>query len=477
MVALKPNSANFLQKLASQSNITSQIKEQDMKKTLSKTKMAALLVIGGATVLPLSSALAQSMRVQLDGQILNTQVPPVQRNNRTLLPMRDIFEALGASVQWDNATQSINAVQGNNQIWLQIGNRGARVNSDAVQLDQAAFLYQGVTMVPLRFVAEALGAQVAWNDALKLVSITRNGTTPVPTPPPTQLATLAGTVTRDISSDQFELRGDNGQTYQIRRRTGGALPRIGERIEARGNFDGNIFVAESVALSSVPVPTPTPAPVATAIDFEATVTAIQSAARITVRRDSGIIYTVNTRTSLPNSVNIGDRVRITGETSGGNVANVDRILLVQSGEPTRGAVSFEAAVTEVQSLRQIIVRRDNNTSYTVTSQENLPANLANGDRVQINGDLTGRNLVSVTRVTRVGGTGNNNNPRPGLTVRLRGTVESSQGRMLQIRGEDNKLYSVRIYNDSRFANGEFLRIIGTYDNDIIVATNIQRGRG
>jgi hypothetical protein len=252
------------------------------------------------------------------------------------------------------------------------------------------------------------------------------------------------------------------------------LPRIGERIDARGNFDGNIFLADTVSLATTTNPDPVPA--ATDIDFVATVTAIQSAGRVTVRRDNGVIYTVNTRLDVPANVNIGDRVRITGETTGNNIANVDSIVLAQNNTPNRGPVNFEATVTDIPSTTQILARRDNGVTYTVTSTGLLPRNLAVGDRVQIAGELTGRNLVAVERVTRVRTGDTTTEPRPGAIVRLRGTVESSQGRMLQVRGDDNRLYTVRANNASVFPNGAIIRIIGTYENDVLVASSVTRVR-
>lgn len=122
-------------------------------------------------ILGASAVQAQTARVELDGQPLATSVQPIVRNGATLVPMRDIFEALGATVVWNGNTQEINAQKDATRIWLQIGNRNARVGDDQQWLSQAPILYQQSTLVPLRFVSESLGANVDWNGPQRLVSI------------------------------------------------------------------------------------------------------------------------------------------------------------------------------------------------------------------------------------------------------------------------------------------------------------------
>ena len=152
-----------------------------MKTTKNILLAGALLATAGLS----GTANAADISVQLNGQPLATSTAPVQMNGRTLVPLRDIFEALGANVQWNPAAQTILATRGNTQIGLAINNRNATVNGQTVVLDQAATLLNGRTLVPLRFVAEATGATVNWNPVLKQVSIgtpqTYNPTIPVGT--------------------------------------------------------------------------------------------------------------------------------------------------------------------------------------------------------------------------------------------------------------------------------------------------------
>jgi len=133
-------------------------------------------------------------QVQLNGQPLATSVAPVQFNGRTLVPMRDIFEALGANVQWNGLTRGITAQKDTTAINLQINNHVALINGRNLMLDQAPILYRGATMVPLRFVSEALGAQVQWNGAIRLVSIT------TPNVPPRNTVVFNPPVARPVAA-------------------------------------------------------------------------------------------------------------------------------------------------------------------------------------------------------------------------------------------------------------------------------------
>ena len=98
------------------------------------------------------------------------------RNGRVLVPIRGVFEALGADVRYDERNRSIRATRGSDDIRLQIGDREARVNGSVQMLDVPARIMNGSTFVPLRFVSEALGADVRWNDNQQLVTVLTNRT-------------------------------------------------------------------------------------------------------------------------------------------------------------------------------------------------------------------------------------------------------------------------------------------------------------
>ena len=139
-----------------------------MKPTNSSRLLAGAIL---ATLAVPSLAQMRTVSVRLNGQPLALSAAPLQLNGRTLLPLRDVFESLGATVNWNPVAQSIAAQSGTTQIQLGINNPVAFVNGRNVSLDQAAVLVGGRAYVPLRFVAEATGATVDYNSQLGLVSI------------------------------------------------------------------------------------------------------------------------------------------------------------------------------------------------------------------------------------------------------------------------------------------------------------------
>ena len=99
-------------------------------------------------------------------------VAPIARNNRTMLPIRFIAEALGARVDWDAANQKVTIARDTLVIEIFLGSDVAYVNGQPVQLDSPAFAENNRTYLPLRFVAENLGAVVDWDASTQTVTIT-----------------------------------------------------------------------------------------------------------------------------------------------------------------------------------------------------------------------------------------------------------------------------------------------------------------
>ncbi len=138
-------------------------------------KNTSQILAASALSLALATHVARAdIAVTLNGQPLATAASPMQVNGRTLVPMRDIFEALGAQLEWNPVAQTITAQKDLTKIQLAINNPDALVNGRNVRLEQPATLINGRTYVPLRFVAEATGAQVEWNGPLQMVSIRSN---------------------------------------------------------------------------------------------------------------------------------------------------------------------------------------------------------------------------------------------------------------------------------------------------------------
>ena len=138
-------------------------------KGLFATTVAMSLQAGAASFV--SAAPPAPISVQVDGKTLTFDQAPVSKNNRTLVPLRAIFEALGAEVTWNPQTKSVTASKENHSVSLQIGSKNATVDQKAVVLDVEAQLINGRTLVPVRFVSEAMGTVVNWDEKTKNVSI------------------------------------------------------------------------------------------------------------------------------------------------------------------------------------------------------------------------------------------------------------------------------------------------------------------
>ncbi|MGE5703535.1 MAG: molybdate ABC transporter substrate-binding protein [Clostridia bacterium] len=114
---------------------------------------------------------AAAIKLKVDGRQLPVSQAPVMKNGRILVPMRDIFEALGAKVNWNSTQKSVTAVQGSTAVSLVIGSKSAKINARAAALEEPAQIVNGKTLVPVRFVSEALGAKVIWNVRSSTVAI------------------------------------------------------------------------------------------------------------------------------------------------------------------------------------------------------------------------------------------------------------------------------------------------------------------
>ncbi|RAP28591.1 hypothetical protein C2W64_04647 [Brevibacillus laterosporus] len=130
-----------------------------------------------ASTLPTFIPINQSKDIVIfiDGELQIFKKAPVEINGRTLVPLRAIFEALGARVDWDEATQTVTAMKDGTTIKLTIGSKVAYKNGKKLNLDVPAQLFNGdTTMVPIRFVSEALGAKVAWDGYSNAVIISND---------------------------------------------------------------------------------------------------------------------------------------------------------------------------------------------------------------------------------------------------------------------------------------------------------------
>ncbi|MFE1242997.1 copper amine oxidase N-terminal domain-containing protein [Fictibacillus sp. NPDC058756] len=102
-------------------------------------------------------------KVYVDDVEVEFDQEPVVIANRTVVPLRAIFEALGAEITWDNKTQTVTATKDGVTITLKIGEKSATKNGETVALDQEAIALNGRTMVPVRFIGESFDTEVVWD--------------------------------------------------------------------------------------------------------------------------------------------------------------------------------------------------------------------------------------------------------------------------------------------------------------------------
>lgn len=138
----------------------------------SRAAIPALTGVAALVGLLATAPVQAAIQVDVNGRALQfSEVQPVSMNGRIYLPLRDVAEALDADVKWNAATQTVHGSRNGRTFSLPIGRRTALVEGNSVNLDSPARLVSGRTLVPLRFAAEALGAEVNWNAVQQRVAI------------------------------------------------------------------------------------------------------------------------------------------------------------------------------------------------------------------------------------------------------------------------------------------------------------------
>ncbi len=123
---------------------------------------------------------AWALSVTVNGQAVVFNPPPIERAGRVFVPLRGVFERLGASVVYQSGT--INATGNGRAIQLHIGSNAVTVNGQQSTIDEPPFVIGASTYVPLRFVSEALGAGVNYDSANQLVALNTSGAAGGPPP-------------------------------------------------------------------------------------------------------------------------------------------------------------------------------------------------------------------------------------------------------------------------------------------------------
>lgn len=161
-----------------------------LQKQLTAGIMAFMLTTGWA-----ASVHAQDINVSLNGNIVAfTNQRPVISDGRTLIPLRGVFDEMGYSIAWNGSTKTVTLTKDNSVIVINIGESRYFLNGTEHAIDVPAQIINGSTMLPLRAIADATGAEVLWDADTKLATIIDASTA---------VTAQSGTV---VTSSQAELK-------------------------------------------------------------------------------------------------------------------------------------------------------------------------------------------------------------------------------------------------------------------------------
>ena len=132
--------------------------------------VAIILVLAGGMAFA-----GDAIRLELDGQIIETDVAPIIENERTLVPYRALLESMGAEVSWEQEADMATAILGSHRVQVTIDRTTAFVNGITKEMDVPPRIINSRTMIPLRFVLENLNCTVDWDNDTRTVIIDSPG--------------------------------------------------------------------------------------------------------------------------------------------------------------------------------------------------------------------------------------------------------------------------------------------------------------
>ena len=146
-----------------------------MKGFMKMKKIIFSCLWGLCTILSLLSTItvfaSETIYVTLDGNTIDFDVKPQVINDRTMVPIRAIFEKMGATVEWDESTNSAVCQKGNTVVKMTVGSMDMYINNQISKMDVSPVVVDGRTLAPARYVAEAFGADVQWDPTNNTVVI------------------------------------------------------------------------------------------------------------------------------------------------------------------------------------------------------------------------------------------------------------------------------------------------------------------
>lgn len=141
-----------------------------------KKLLALVLSMVMAASLAAPASAASQISLVLDGSTVTgaTEVPPEIKDGRTMIPIRALAEPLGADVGWDQATRQVTLERAGVTIVMTVDSTTAYVNGKAVEMDVAPYITNGRTLIPARYVGEFFGQKVDWDGEKRQVVVTED---------------------------------------------------------------------------------------------------------------------------------------------------------------------------------------------------------------------------------------------------------------------------------------------------------------
>lgn len=181
-----------------------------MKKIILAITAIILTIFTGAA----HAAPPDELTVKVNGTTIAFDAKPYIENNRTMVPIRFISEALGAKVDWNGTYKLVTITLNDTRIEQKIGKTVAIVNNHEVTFDVPAVIKNDRTMVPVRFVSEALGANVIWEESTRTVIITTKKIDPISTPI-TPTPVIKTTVSEQYDPSKWVRVSENGEYTEL----------------------------------------------------------------------------------------------------------------------------------------------------------------------------------------------------------------------------------------------------------------------
>ncbi|MCD8090203.1 MAG: N-acetylmuramoyl-L-alanine amidase [Clostridiales bacterium] len=148
---------------------------------------------------------AEEVFLEVNGEKLtNLTMDPIIYEGYTLVPAREVFEKLGATVSWNADREEVYVAEGSDFLVLKINSKTAYYNNSETQMDIPAKLINSKTMIPARFVSETMGYGVEWDNSTRTVKISSGGSDTSSASSVTQAASSVTTTTETAAESTTE---------------------------------------------------------------------------------------------------------------------------------------------------------------------------------------------------------------------------------------------------------------------------------